>query len=76
MRDMETGRRFFYDASSAAGRRALSGIKAEKQQAVFDMLKSSDVDCVAISADKAAGRETHVADELTAYFRMRERKFR
>ena len=76
MRDLETGHAVVFDASSAAGRRALAGIMAEKRQAVFDMLKKSDIDCVPISADTAADRETHVADALTAYFRMRERRLR
>ncbi len=76
MRDLETGQKVVFDASSAAGRRALAGIKTEKRQAVFDMLKKSDIDCMTLSADTAAGRETHVADALTAYFRMRERRIR
>lgn len=76
MRDLETGRRLLFDASSADGRRMLAGIKAGKRQGIRDMLKSSDIDCVNISADIAAGQETHVADALTAYFRMREKRFR
>ncbi|MEW6078633.1 MAG: DUF58 domain-containing protein [Thermodesulfobacteriota bacterium] len=76
MRDLETGRRLLFDASSFAGRRALAGIKEKKRQAVLEMLKKSDIDCVSISADAASVRETHVADTLAAYFRMRERKLR
>ena len=76
MRDLETGREVVFDASSTTGRRALTGIMAEKRRAVFEMLRKSDIDCVTISADTAADRETHVADALTAYFRMRERRLR
>ncbi len=76
LHDLESGQRMFFDASSKNGRRQLAAIKAEKQQAVFDMLKGSDIDCVTISADAAAGQETYVADTLTAYFRLREKRFR
>jgi len=76
LRDLETGQRIVFDASSSAGHRVLSGIKTEKNRVVQNMLKSSDIDCVTVSADTAAGRETHVVDALTAYFRMRERRFR
>ena len=38
--------------------------------------ESSDIDCVTIAADAASEQETHVADALTVYFRLRERKFR
>lgn len=76
MRDLETGQTVVFDASSAAGRRALAGVKKEKQEVVLNMLTKNDIDCVMLSADTAADRETHVADALTAYFRMRERRIR
>lgn len=76
LRDLETGRRLFFDASSAASRKMLAGVKEKKRQGILDMLKNSDIDCITIRADIAAGQETHVADALTAYFRMREKRFR
>lgn len=76
LRDLETGRQLWFDAASADGRRALADVKARQRAAVLEMLKKSNIDCVAISADRAAERETHVADALTAYFRFREKRFR
>ncbi len=76
VRDMETGQRLFFDASSTAGRRALGRIKAEKKKKIIEMLKTSSMDCVPIQADVASGLETYVADVLTGYFRLREKRLR
>lgn len=74
MIDMETGGRMVIDASDAGVRRAYKERLAKKQQAVFAMLKTCDVDCIQIFADLAALRETHAADALARYFSSREKR--
>ncbi|MDY6822991.1 MAG: DUF58 domain-containing protein [Thermodesulfobacteriota bacterium] len=74
--DMETGGRKVIDASNKSVRKACEHRMAEQQAAVYAMLKTGDVDCIQIHADRAAEQETHAADALARYFQMRSKRMR
>jgi uncharacterized protein (DUF58 family) len=70
MRDLETGRWLQVDAGSAETRKAYTNERRRIHQRINDQFKASDLDCIRISTRDSA------ADELTRYFRLRERRKR
>jgi uncharacterized protein (DUF58 family) len=70
VRDLETGRLVELDAFHAGGRKAFEQRQRRAYQRVREAFKAADLDCVEISTAGSA------ADELTKYFRYRERRKR
>lgn len=70
MRDLETGRWIQVDAGSAQTRKAYTEQRRRIHQRISDKFKAADLDCIRISTRDSA------ADELSRYFRLRERRKR
>jgi uncharacterized protein (DUF58 family) len=70
VRDLETGRLTELDAFQGKSRRAFEQRQRKAYQRVRESFKAADLDCIEISTDASA------ADELTKYFRYRERRKR
>lgn len=70
MRDLETGRWIQVDAGSAQTRKAYTEQRRRIHQRISDQFKAADLDCIRISTRDSA------ADELSRYFRLRERRKR
>ncbi len=76
LRDMESGEIRRVDAFSPAVRRAFARTARQKEEQARTMLRQANIDCVRIAADRAARDESHVADALAGYFRLREKRLR
>lgn len=70
MRDLETGRWIQVDAGSAQTRNTYTEQRRHIHQRISDRFKAADLDCIRISTRDSA------ADELSRYFRLRERRKR
>ena len=70
VRDLETGRLVTLDAFHGKSREAYEQRQRRAYEQVRGAFKAADLDCIEISTDGAA------ADELTKYFRYRERRKR
>ena len=70
VRDLEAGRLVALDAFHGRSRKAFEQRQRQAYERVRGAFKSADLDCIEISTDGAA------ADELTKYFRYRERRKR
>jgi uncharacterized protein (DUF58 family) len=70
VRDLETGRLVALDAFHGRSRKAFEQRQRQAYERVRGAFKSADLDCIEISTADSA------ADELTKYFRYRERRKR
>jgi uncharacterized protein (DUF58 family) len=70
MRDLETRRWIQVDAGSAPTRNTYTEQRRRIHQQISDRFKAADLDCIRISTRDSA------ADELSRYFRLRERRKR
>jgi uncharacterized protein (DUF58 family) len=68
LRDLESGQWVQVDAGSAATRKAYTHRHNQARQRIRDQFISADLDCIQISTRDSA------ADELSRYFRLRERR--
>lgn len=70
MRDLESGRWIQMDAGNAHTRNDYTDQCRRRHQRISDQFKAADLDCIHISTRDSA------ADELSKYFRLRERRKR
>ncbi len=68
IQDFETGEHLYVDASDKVSRRKFEEQRTREYRNTLETLKSADIDCIEV--DTAAS----VADELTRYFRYREKR--
>lgn len=68
VRDLETGEPFWFDAGNRHTREAFEKLKRAEYRDTADRLRASDIDCIEISTKDS------VADVLTKYFRLREKR--
>ncbi|MDY6832277.1 MAG: DUF58 domain-containing protein [Thermodesulfobacteriota bacterium] len=74
--DMETGAGVWLDAFDRNSRKAYEREKQIQKDGILAMLRRCDVDCIQLSANEVSAKETHVADRLLSYFRLREKRLR
>jgi len=70
LRDLETGELFCFDGSDKKSRSRYEKISRQAYRKTRDLLKAADVDCIEIKTIDS------VADALTRYFRLREKRIR
>jgi len=68
VQDLETGQTLMLDASDRTTRKTFLRLKERKRRDIADTFKKMKIDCVRM------GTESRVADELTNYFRLREKR--
>lgn len=70
MKDLETGELIYLDGSDKPSKEQYEKITKGEYKKTQELLKAADVDCIPIKTNDS------VADELTKYFRLREKRIR